>query len=198
MTKDVVDAACEEFNIEARFGVIRRRLDASEGVASGRDVVDELLLRVFRAAFDWDAAPSVREPRIRSNLRFLVSSAYDMIEASVCRERTLRDEWVSCPTLGILHAEWFQRVQGHVSSFASRSQEIPWRRLFGVLLARFKHEGGNPSVDLFNKLPIPLLSLSFSCVFDHDSLSTAKKARTGRSVAGGTAALSRSVTLFLS
>ena len=54
--------------------MLRRLLDVSDAASFTIESVDALF-REFREILDWDAAPSVRDSRMRSNLRFFVSMA---------------------------------------------------------------------------------------------------------------------------
>lgn len=72
---DVVEAVLVALRTEV--GVMRRLLDAFEVASSINDIVDPLL-RVLSEVRDCDAAPSVNDSRMRSNLRFLLSIAYDI------------------------------------------------------------------------------------------------------------------------
>ena len=72
----MVDAA---HALMSEVGVIRRLLDPSSVSSSPTDVVDALLLRELSDVLDGTAAPSVRDSSMRSNLRFFVSMAYDII-----------------------------------------------------------------------------------------------------------------------
>ena len=73
---DVVEAVFVALSTEV--GVMRRLLDASEAASSTNAIVDPLL-RELSDVRDCDAAPSVSDSRMRSNLRFLLSIAYDIM-----------------------------------------------------------------------------------------------------------------------
>jgi len=68
----------------AELGVTRRLFEESEAASRLSDVV-EVLCREFSEDREGDpageAAPSVKASRMRSNLRFFVSIAYDMLRS---------------------------------------------------------------------------------------------------------------------